>query len=74
MKPPIFDTNWSEEIKALYRHDIQEMWTSLLIGHVWNQYHNQLRVYLELAGSSELTGERKISTWGATGNIGVIDG
>ena len=26
MKPPVFDENWSDEIKALYRHDVQEMW------------------------------------------------
>ena len=30
MKRPVFDANWSEEIKALYRHDIQEMWDDTL--------------------------------------------
>ena len=42
MKPPIFDERWSEEIKELYRHDMQEMWDASINPHMWNQYHNQL--------------------------------
>ena len=73
MKPPVFDANWSEEIKALYRHDIQEMWDDSLNRHIWNQYHNQLRLYLELAGNPELTGEKKILDVGcAQGTLALL--
>ena len=73
MKPPVFDENWSEEIKALYRHDVQEIWDQSLNRHIWNQYHNQLRIYLELAGFPELTGERKILDVGcAQGTLALL--
>jgi 2-polyprenyl-3-methyl-5-hydroxy-6-metoxy-1,4-benzoquinol methylase len=73
MKPPVFDANWSEEIKALYRHDVQEMWDDSLNRHIWNQYHNQLRVYLGLAGFPELTGAKKILDVGcAQGTLALL--
>jgi 2-polyprenyl-3-methyl-5-hydroxy-6-metoxy-1,4-benzoquinol methylase len=73
MKPPVFDANWSDEIKALYRHDVQEMWNDSLNRHIWNQYHNQLRVYLELAGVPELTDEKKILDVGcAQGTLALL--
>ena len=50
MQPPIFDSNWPEEVKALYRHDMQEIWDRSLAPHIWNQYHNQLDYYLAIAG------------------------
>jgi 2-polyprenyl-3-methyl-5-hydroxy-6-metoxy-1,4-benzoquinol methylase len=48
MKPPVFDANWPEEVCQLYRHDLQEIWDSTIAIHIWNQYHNQLDLYLEL--------------------------
>src|SRR3974377_2437936 len=73
MKPPVFDPNWSEELKALYRHDVQEIWDDSLNRHIWNQYHNQLRVYLGLAGLPELTGEKKILDVGcAQGTLALL--
>lgn len=48
MKPPVYDDAWSEEIKAVYRHDMQEIWDSSLQRHIWNQYHNQLEIYQRL--------------------------
>jgi 2-polyprenyl-3-methyl-5-hydroxy-6-metoxy-1,4-benzoquinol methylase len=45
MKPPIFNPEWPEEVKALYRHDMQEMWDPNIARQVWNQYHNQLDLY-----------------------------
>lgn len=51
MKPPRFSDNWSEEVRALYRHDMQEIWDRSLAPNIWNQYHNQLRYYLEIAGN-----------------------
>jgi SAM-dependent methyltransferase len=35
---------------AVYRHDLQEMWDRCVAPHVWNQYHNQLDIYLAIAG------------------------
>jgi 2-polyprenyl-3-methyl-5-hydroxy-6-metoxy-1,4-benzoquinol methylase len=51
MKPPIFNADWPEDVKALYRHDMQEMWDRTVAPHVWNQYHNQLDYYLAIAGT-----------------------
>jgi 2-polyprenyl-3-methyl-5-hydroxy-6-metoxy-1,4-benzoquinol methylase len=45
MKPPQFDPSWNDEVKAVYAHDLQEIWDASLAPHVWNQYHNQLRLY-----------------------------
>ena len=41
-------------MKALYRHDMQEIWDRSLAPHVWNQYHNQLSTYLRFAGTAPL--------------------
>ncbi len=51
MKTPVFNPGWPEEVQALYRHDIQEMWDRSIAPHVWNQYHNQLDYYLAIAGN-----------------------
>jgi SAM-dependent methyltransferase len=49
MRPPVFDPAWAQDVVALYRHDVQEMWDPSLAPHIWNQYHNQLDIYLDLA-------------------------
>lgn len=49
MKAPVFDPAWDAEMRALYRHDLQEIWDRSLAPHVWNQYHNQLAIYLAFA-------------------------
>lgn len=73
MKPPIYNESWSEEIKALYRHDVQEMWDASLNRHIWNQYHNQLNLYLNLAGCSNGEGPRKILDVGcAQGTLALL--
>jgi 2-polyprenyl-6-hydroxyphenyl methylase/3-demethylubiquinone-9 3-methyltransferase len=51
MKPPKFNSDWPEEVQALYRHDMQEIWDRSIAPQVWNQYHNQLDYYLDIAGS-----------------------
>jgi serine/threonine-protein kinase len=33
---------------ALYRHDLREMWDRTIAPQVWNQYHNQLGIYVAL--------------------------
>lgn len=54
MKAPHPSPAWSPETMALYRHDMQEMWDRSIAPHIWNQYHNQLDVYLALAGTRPL--------------------
>ena len=49
MKPPVFNKNWADDVKALYIHDIQEIWNPVLSPNIWNQYHNQLKIYMSLA-------------------------
>ncbi|MGD9583402.1 MAG: class I SAM-dependent methyltransferase [Lysobacterales bacterium] len=54
MKPPVLDPNWPADVLALYRHDLQEMWDRSIAPHIWNQYHNQLELYLSFAGDRPL--------------------
>jgi 2-polyprenyl-3-methyl-5-hydroxy-6-metoxy-1,4-benzoquinol methylase len=54
MRPPVYSPAWPAEVKALYRHDLQEMWDPALAPQIWNQYHNQLDVYLDIAGTTPL--------------------
>jgi len=49
MKRPVFDPAWSEDVQAVYQHDVQEIWDPAIARHIWNQYHNQLDLYLALA-------------------------
>ena len=55
MNPPVYDSAWPETVQALYRHDMQEMWDRSIALHVWNQYHNQLDYYLDIAGDESKT-------------------
>jgi 2-polyprenyl-3-methyl-5-hydroxy-6-metoxy-1,4-benzoquinol methylase len=48
LKAPRFDFTWPQDVKALYRHDVQEFWDRSIAPQVWNQYHNQLDLYLSL--------------------------
>ena len=50
MKAPVFDPTWPEDVRTLYRHDMEEIWDRRLAPCVWNQYHNQLDYYLRIAG------------------------
>lgn len=51
MKPPIYDPAWPEDLRALYRHDVQEIWDRSVAPQVWSQYQNQLDYYLRIAGN-----------------------
>ncbi len=48
MKAPVIDPSWPEDVKALYHHDIQEIWDNRIARHVWNMYHSQLDMYCSL--------------------------
>ncbi len=54
MKRPVYDANWTDEVKALYAHDMREMWDQKIARHVWNQYHNQIETYLAFAKGEKL--------------------
>jgi SAM-dependent methyltransferase len=54
MKPPVFNPDWSEEVRALYRHDLQEIWDRSIAPQIWTQYHYQLDLYQGLVGSEPL--------------------
>lgn len=49
MKPPVYNPYWPPDVQALYRHDVQEMWDPTIAPQIWNQYHNQIEIYLSIA-------------------------
>ena len=51
MRRPVPDPGWGPEVRALYAHDLREMWDPRVAPQVWNQYHDQLDRYLALAGA-----------------------
>src|SRR5207342_664659 len=55
MIPPVYNPAWPDDVKALYRHDMQEIWDRRLTPQIWNQYHNQLDYYLGIAGDEPLS-------------------
>lgn len=48
MRSPVFNPQWPDDVQAVYRHDMQEMWDSHIARHIWNQYHNQIDLYVSL--------------------------
>ncbi|MDM8541593.1 hypothetical protein QUF90_10955 [Desulfococcaceae bacterium HSG9] len=52
MIPPIFNHTWPDDVKALYNHDMQEIWNPKIAQHMRNQYHNQLELYFSFAGKN----------------------
>lgn len=53
MKQPKYNEEWSDDVKALYQHDMEQYWDKTRSVHEWNQYKNLLDTYLALAGDSE---------------------
>lgn len=49
VRPPVYDPSWRDDVKALHRHDMQEIWDPRIAPQIWNQYHNQLDIYLGIA-------------------------
>ena len=72
MKPPIFEAGWTAAIKALHAHDVQEMWDSSVNPHMWNQYHNQLSIYLELAGPLQRRKKKILDVGCAQGTLALL--
>jgi 2-polyprenyl-3-methyl-5-hydroxy-6-metoxy-1,4-benzoquinol methylase len=48
MKRPVFDPRWPDDVVEIYRNDLREMWDPSIERQVYNQYQNQLRLYLGL--------------------------
>jgi 2-polyprenyl-3-methyl-5-hydroxy-6-metoxy-1,4-benzoquinol methylase len=73
MKPPVYNPDWHEEVKALYRHDMQEIWDRTISRQVWNQYHNQLDLYHQIAGEASPGEAKKILDVGcAQGTLALL--
>jgi len=49
MIKPEYDDNWPDDVKALYKHDMEEFWDKTLVPNKWNQYKNLLDTYLRMA-------------------------
>lgn len=48
MKPPVFDERWSDEVRTVYRHDLEQHWERQRVPHVWETYQNQLAIYSDI--------------------------
>jgi 2-polyprenyl-3-methyl-5-hydroxy-6-metoxy-1,4-benzoquinol methylase len=48
VKRPVLDPSWPPEVLEIYRNDMREMWDPTIERPVFNQYHNQLDLYLAL--------------------------
>src|SRR5437868_4809683 len=49
MKRPVFDPNWPADVAEIYPNAMREMWDDSIERHMFNAYHNQLDVYLDIA-------------------------
>lgn len=49
MKPPVYSDEWSDEVRAVYAHDLQEIWDPSIRPQVWHLYNEQLRLYMGFA-------------------------
>src|SRR5438477_2173058 len=49
MKRPVLDPSWPDDVVEVYRNDMREMWDASIERHMFNSYHNQLDVYLDIA-------------------------
>lgn len=54
MKPPVYNTEWPEDVKAVHAHDMQEIWDRRIAPHIWIMYHDELKRYLKSAGPRPL--------------------
>lgn len=48
MRPPVYDETWSDEVKRVYHHDMEELWDKSITPHIFNMYHAQLEMYKSL--------------------------
>jgi 2-polyprenyl-3-methyl-5-hydroxy-6-metoxy-1,4-benzoquinol methylase len=55
MKSPQFDPSWPPEVVEIWKNDMREMWDPNIERQVYNQYHNQLDLYLDLVARYRAT-------------------
>jgi len=69
LKPPAYDSSWPSDVKALYKHDTEEIWDPSIAPHIANQYRNQLEIYRRFADG----GSKKILDVGcAQGTLALM--
>jgi len=51
MRPPVYNPDGPESVKALYEHDMREIWDRQRAPQIWTMYHDNLRRYFQAAGS-----------------------
>ncbi len=71
MKAPVYNPDWSDSVKALYAHDMQEMWDRTLLPNIYNCYHSELSRYLGMTGDSAL---RVLDVGCAQGTLALLLG
>jgi 2-polyprenyl-3-methyl-5-hydroxy-6-metoxy-1,4-benzoquinol methylase len=48
MKRPVLDPSWPPDVVEIYRNDMREIWDPSIERHVFNQYRNQLDLYISI--------------------------
>lgn len=51
MKKPEYRETWPADVKALYEHDMQELWDASRMLHVFHAYQDELQRYIRLVGT-----------------------
>ena len=54
MNPPVYNSEWSDLVKSLYDHDMQEIWDPSIAPHVCTMYNDELFRYQAIAGRHPL--------------------
>jgi 2-polyprenyl-3-methyl-5-hydroxy-6-metoxy-1,4-benzoquinol methylase len=71
MKAPVYNPAWQEEVQALFKHDLQEIWDRSIAPQIWNQYHNQLDTYIDLV-SRKGTSQTILDVGCAQGTLALL--
>lgn len=66
MKRPVLDPSWPADVVEIYRNDMREMWDRSIERHMFNSYHNQLDVYIDIANRFQAKSVLDIGTAQAT--------
>jgi 2-polyprenyl-3-methyl-5-hydroxy-6-metoxy-1,4-benzoquinol methylase len=72
VRRPIADPHWGAQVRALYEHDLREIWDPRIAPQVWNQHHNQLETCLSVVGAA--MGLRILDVGCAQGTLALLLG
>lgn len=53
MKHPVFNQLWPDDVKAVFKHDMEQTWDSSLAPHLFNEYRYFLDIYQGYANTGE---------------------